>query len=287
MKRIFSLLLIALLLGVATSCKGNEDASDSSDQRSFTAEQDSLASDLGTIMGAQFRSQIESLPGNAASDIDMEEFKKGFEMIMKCDTSMKSQSYLNGINAGMMMYARINQLENDGINVNRDQVIKSFMAIASSKEPLNDEMLMAKSQALMQKISGASSKSLANKQAGEKYIEEQMKKDKAFIKTKSGLCYKIIQEGKGENFKENDNVDVIYVGKHIDGTEFDSSKGNTVNFPLQNVVKGFREVITLMKPGSKAIAIIPGNLGYGESGAGPIGPNETLVFEITTVGLHK
>lgn len=126
-----------------------------------------------------------------------------------------------------------------------------------------------------------------NKQEGEKYIAEQMKKDTAFVKTESGLCYKILESGEGNNFVPTDTVDVIYIGKHIDGSEFDSSKGETVNFPLQGVVAGFREVITLMKPGAKAIAIIPGHLGYGDKGQGPIGPNETLVFELTTVGIHK
>ena len=126
-----------------------------------------------------------------------------------------------------------------------------------------------------------------NKQDGEKYLAEQMKNDTAFIKTESGLCYKILEEGEGDTFKPTDTVDVIYVGKHIDGTEFDSSKDETVPFPLQNVVAGFREVITLMKPGAKAIAIIPSHLGYGDKGQGPIGPNETLVFELTTVKLHK
>ena len=121
-----------------------------------------------------------------------------------------------------------------------------------------------------------------NKQDGEKYIAQQMQNDKAFVKTESGLCYKILEEGEGDNFKATDTVDVIYTGKHIDGTEFDSSKGETVPFPLQNVVAGFREVITLMRPGAKAIAIIPSHLGYGDKGQGPIGPNETLVFELTT-----
>lgn len=126
-----------------------------------------------------------------------------------------------------------------------------------------------------------------NKKSGEKYITDQMKKDPAFVQTKSGLCYKILNEGEGDNFKPTDTVDVIYTGKHIDGSEFDSSKGEVVPFPLQGVVPGFREVITLMKPGAKAIAIIPSHLGYGDAGQGTIGPNETLVFELTTVDIHK
>ncbi len=138
-----------------------------------------------------------------------------------------------------------------------------------------------------EKASAITSIADINKQEGERYIAEQMKNDTAYVQTPSGLCYKLLSEGEGEFFNENDVVDVIYTGKHIDGTEFDSSKGETVQFPLQNVVAGFREVITHMKPGAKAIAIIPGHLGYGDRGQGPIGPNETLVFELTTVGLNK
>lgn len=126
-----------------------------------------------------------------------------------------------------------------------------------------------------------------NLQAGEKYVAEQLKSDTAFVKTESGLCYKVLNEGEGENFTDNDVVDVIYVGKHINGEEFDNSKGEVVPFDLHKVIPGFSEVIKLMKPGSKVLAIIPSNIGYGEQGTGPIGPNETLVFEITTVGVHK
>lgn len=126
-----------------------------------------------------------------------------------------------------------------------------------------------------------------NLKAGEKYIADMKKSDPKFVQTKSGLCYKVLEEGEGENFKADDTVDVIYVGKHIDGSEFDSSNGEPVPFNLQNVVHGFREVIMLMKPGSKVIAIIPSHIGYREKGNGTIGPNETLVFEITTLGIHK
>ena len=126
-----------------------------------------------------------------------------------------------------------------------------------------------------------------NMKEGEKYIANQLKNDPSFTKTETGLCYKILNEGEGENVTPTDTVDVIYTGKHVDGTEFDSSKGEIVPFPLQGVVPGFREVITLMKPGAKAIAIIPSHLGYGDAGQGSIGPKETLVFELTTVGIHK
>jgi len=127
-----------------------------------------------------------------------------------------------------------------------------------------------------------------NQQAGEKYIADQIKNDKSFIRTESGLCYKILNEGEGENFKETDLIDVIYVGKHINGNIFDSSNDSPVPLSMQGVVPGFKEILSLMKPGAKAIAIIPGNLAYGENAPNDeIGPNETLVFEINTVGIHQ
>ena len=49
------------------------------------------------------------------------------------------------------------------------------------------------------------------------------------------------------------------------------------------VIPGFAEMLQLMKPGGKAIAVIPGNLAYGAMGVGDLGPNETLIFEIETV----
>jgi FKBP-type peptidyl-prolyl cis-trans isomerase len=82
---------------------------------------------------------------------------------------------------------------------------------------------------------------------------------------------------------------VVYVGKHVNGKEFDNSKGNPVPFNLKMTVPGFREIITMMKPGAEIIAIIPGSLAYGEQGnpQGGIGPNETLEFHITTKGIHQ
>ena len=80
---------------------------------------------------------------------------------------------------------------------------------------------------------------------------------------------------------------VNYVGKHIDGKEFDSSK-EPVPFQTSQVVPGFAEMIKLMKPGMKVEVIIPGDLAYGPEGREPtIGSNETLVFEMETVGKQE
>ena len=82
---------------------------------------------------------------------------------------------------------------------------------------------------------------------------------------------------------------VIYTGKHVDGQVFDSSNGQAVSFPVAAVVPGFKQMLLMMRPGTKAYCIIPGDLAYGQQGTpdGSIAPNETLVFEIEAVGLDK
>ncbi|MDO4511327.1 MAG: FKBP-type peptidyl-prolyl cis-trans isomerase [Bacteroidales bacterium] len=122
---------------------------------------------------------------------------------------------------------------------------------------------------------------------GAEFIAAQLKADPALKKTKTGLVYKITEPGAGELFKADQTVKVVYTGKHTSGEVFDSSNGEAVDFPLQNVVAGFREMITMMRPGAKAYCIIPGDLAYGPQGNRGIAPNETLVFEIETQGLAE
>lgn len=116
------------------------------------------------------------------------------------------------------------------------------------------------------------------------YIAKLMENDSTVKVTASGLGYKVIKEGDGSRPTENNTAMVKYTGKHTDGSEFDSSKGQAVEFPLKDVVPGFREGIALMPTGSVYELYIPGKLGYGERGiSGTIAPNELLVFEVELV----
>ena len=80
-----------------------------------------------------------------------------------------------------------------------------------------------------------------------------------------------------------DRVRVHYTGKLIDGTVFDSSvaRGEPAEFPVNGVIPGWIEALTLMPVGSKWELTIPQELAYGERGAGAsIPPFSTLVFEV-------
>lgn len=99
----------------------------------------------------------------------------------------------------------------------------------------------------------------------------------------NGIQYEILRSGDGAQPAADDTVTVHYTGKLIDGREFDSSKrrGEAATLGLDEVIPGWREVVPLMRVGSRWLVTIPPDLAYGVNGAGAaIGPNETLLFEI-------
>lgn len=126
-----------------------------------------------------------------------------------------------------------------------------------------------------------------NLKAGQEFIKKEMEADKSIKMTESGLAYKVLQKGKGDKLKASQTAQVKYEGRHIDGSVFDNGGGRVAEFSPSQVVKGFGEGLMLMNPGAKYRLYIPGNLGYGETGTpgGPIGPNETLIFDVELVGI--
>ena len=63
------------------------------------------------------------------------------------------------------------------------------------------------------------------------------------------------------------------------------NSGSPATFPLSNVIVGWQEGIPGMKVGGRRLLVIPPDIGYGASGSGPIGPNETLIFVVDAIGV--
>ena len=132
-----------------------------------------------------------------------------------------------------------------------------------------------------------------NKKAGDEYVAKY-EKEEGVEKTENGTLYKKITEGEGDVVGKN-IAHVRYVGKHINGEEFDSSDkqgkepviftSDTVSIALP----GLGEALELMKKGSKWEIVLPVKSAYGEKvppGA-PFGPNEALIFELEIIDIEK
>ena len=125
----------------------------------------------------------------------------------------------------------------------------------------------------------------AHKEAGEKYLAENAKKD-GVITLPSGLQYQVLKEGNGKKPSAKDSVKCHYEGFLIDGTVFDSSvqRGEPAVFGLQQVIAGWTEGLQLMQEGAKYRFFIPYRLAYGEGGAGQsIPPFAALIFDVELI----
>ncbi len=136
-------------------------------------------------------------------------------------------------------------------------------------------------------------KEAEEKLAAEKQKEAKEKALKEFANattTSSGLKYIVLQEGTGNKPVATSNVKVHYTGMFLDGKVFDSSvqRGETIDFGLNQVIKGWTEGVQLMSEGSKYKFYIPSNLAYGERGAGGvIPPNTDLIFEVELIKINQ
>jgi peptidylprolyl isomerase len=103
------------------------------------------------------------------------------------------------------------------------------------------------------------------------------------------LVIKDLVHGTGSTAQSNSTVNVQYVGaNYATGQVFDSSwqRGQPATFSLSQVIPGFSQGIVGMQVGGRRELVIPPAQGYGPSGSGPVGPNETLVFVVDLVGVQ-
>ncbi|MEA3014894.1 MAG: hypothetical protein QOD42_3439 [Sphingomonadales bacterium] len=107
-------------------------------------------------------------------------------------------------------------------------------------------------------------------------------------RTVSGLRYrKVSGPARGPHPAATDTVTIHYVGRFIDGTEFDSSvaRGEPATFPLPRLIRGWQEGVPLMAVGDRYEFAIPYTLAYGPAGRGPIPGGATLIFTIDLIAI--
>ena len=196
-------------------------------------------------------------------------------------------SYLLGLDSGKNIAgigmeidtAAFGQGFSDGFDdkppvLSEEQIAEAIQRFETDMTAKNDEMQQAEKQAQAMQSEG-------NLKEGAEFLAANGAKDDV-VTTASGLQYKVITAGEGPVPTADSVVEVHYSGRLLDGTEFDSSikRGVPAQFGVTQVIAGWTEALQLMPEGSKWELYIPAALAYGPGGTGPIGPNQTLIFEV-------
>jgi FKBP-type peptidyl-prolyl cis-trans isomerase FklB len=171
-----------------------------------------------------------------------------------------------------------------------ETIITAIRDSAAGSEPkVPTEEMVALLNELQQKVRQEQAEALR------KLAEENQKKSEDFLAANlsktgivalpSGIQYRIIEEGDGSRPGMESTVRVHYRGSKMDGLEFDSSfaRGVPEEFAVNAVLKGWQEVLPLMKTGSTWQIFVPPELAFGARGNPPVGPNEALIFDLKLV----
>lgn len=279
MKKLLTVAVVAFTLGAALfACNGSK-SGDS------TKEDVAISKKAGEMVGSQFTTMMKQ-NAEQADKIDVDEFYKGFEDVFsRLDTTKENSSYVVGTQAAMQTVQMLMQSGIDFESIDKDAFLNEFKKALDKKKQLTPEQMQSQQTELDKLIAkGKKAKAAENLKKGEKYMKDL----KGYTKTASGIMYKFIKKGAGgANFTDKDVVNVVYVGTHIDGKEFDSSQGQPRPMPVQGVIPGMQEMLKLMKPGDKVEVVIPGKLAYGDDGNQVIAPGETLIFTLEAKGLYE
>jgi len=138
-------------------------------------------------------------------------------------------------------------------------------------------------------------------EVGKKFLEENGKRA-GVITLPSGLQYKVLREGEGEDHPTADSsCECHYAGttpsltpdainkENKDWSDFDSSykRGSPTSFAPNQVIKGWTEAMQLMVEGDKWEMYIPSELGYGDGGqGGQIKGGDVLIFQMEIIKIN-
>lgn len=158
-----------------------------------------------------------------------------------------------------------------------------------TEDQMKDVLSKFQKDLMAKRTADFNKKAEENKAKGDAFLAQNKGKT-GVVALADGLQYKIIKAGTGPKPTKDDTVTVEYTGRLINGEVFDSTdkSGKPATFKLSQVIPGWTEALQLMPEGSTWEVYVPASLAYGSrSVGGPIGPNETLIFNIHLISVKK
>ena len=170
-------------------------------------------------------------------------------------------------------------LANIGVKFDMAQVIKGLQdAIAGKESPMSEMECIQAIASVQEKIF----KELCaeNLKRADAFLTENSK-TKDIVSVEEGkVQYLVVEKGNGAVVEDHFSPLIRYVGKHLDGTVFGSSKEEE-KISLDEIIPGLKAGLLGMKEGEKRTVYIHPEMAYGTNGYLP--PNSLLTFEVEIV----
>jgi FKBP-type peptidyl-prolyl cis-trans isomerase FklB len=181
-------------------------------------------------------------------------------------------------------------IQRRGAEFDVETIITAIRDSSAGRDPqVPAEQMVAMLTELQQKVRQEQAEAFQkladdNQKAADDFLAKNKSKN-GIVVLPSGVQYRVIEEGEGARPGMEDTVKVHYRGSKTDGHEFDSSfaRGVPEEFPVNTVLRGWQEVLPLMKTGATWQIFVPPELAFGARGNPPVGPNEALMFDLKLV----
>lgn len=258
---------------------------------------DSISQFYGQMVGSYILADYQNFSDENKNDQMKQDLIKGIRIAL---AEGKGNGVMMGLQVGMRMAQELNSLEEAGVKVDREAVLKNFMNAfqADSVDMEEIRALNAIYTGLMQQVREteeareeariAESPEAQQNAISCKAFFDKLKTQEGVTFTESGLAYSIIAQGDTTTINKNTLVTLNYVGKLIDGTVFDQSReGQPAKMSPAGVIPGFGEGLQLLGKGAKATFYIPAELAYGLKAPEQIGPNQALIFEVEIIDVQN
>ena len=287
MKKLMFVAVMAISAALFTGC-GN-----STPKANLKSDVDTLSYVFGM---ARTQGLKEYLSQTGVDTTYMADFIKGLNEGANSGDDKKKAAYYAGIQIGQQIANQwVSGMNHElfGEDSTKTISLKNLMAGFVSGIKANGLMTVDSAQVLAQTMMQTiKAKELektygSNKEAGEKFLAENAKKDG--VKTlPSGVQYKVIKEGNGAIPADTSLVKVHYEGKTVEGKVFDSSyeRGEPINLRCNQTIKGWTDAMVHMPAGSVWEVYIPQDLAYGEREQGDIKPFSALIFKIELIEVN-
>ncbi|MCV9388862.1 FKBP-type peptidyl-prolyl cis-trans isomerase [Reichenbachiella ulvae] len=229
----------------------------------FKVAQEGEGSSISTIDVVNFYTQIFTMDGNLVYD--------GF----KADELWKTSTDEDAVYVPAMIDALLmSSLQDSVVLLAPSELAYGEYGAGSTIRPNEDLMIIMKPVSVDMSI--------------EDYVIENEIVNLAYSNT--GLFYSIDDDpGEGATPETGQSVTLNYVGKTLDGVEFDKSGTTPLTFIIGEgrVIEGFDEGVAFFKKGQTGTLYIPYWLAYGNVPVSDkVGAYENLIFEIEVLDIR-